>query len=88
MLHNDYYLGLCLNFAILTRFIIRVVFGLANTIEDLLFTRSVTTNFHPYLDINPNKSRNGSQGQLMMLFQPELGLSVLDLLGRSAISGR
>ena len=24
----------------------------------------------------------------MMLFQPELGLSVLDLLGRSAVSGR
>ena len=29
-----------------------------------------------------------SHAKLMMLFQPELGWSVLELLGRSAVSGR
>ena len=36
-------------FVIFNPFIIRIVFGLMNTIKDLLLTRLVYTNYHPYV---------------------------------------
>ena len=40
-------------FVIFDLLIIRVVFGLANTIESLLLTRPTNTNYHPYLNPTP-----------------------------------